>query len=54
MKFPLMTAKQVAERLNVSPRHVHRLPLGRVKITQRCIRFFPDEVEALVKQRNGC
>lgn len=48
----LLTAEEVAERLEVSPRYVLRLAregrLPRVKLSHKCVRFRPDDVRAYV------
>lgn len=48
----LLTAEEVAERLEVTPRYVLRLAregrLPRVKLSHKCVRFRPDDVRAYV------
>lgn len=48
----LLTAEEVAERLEVTPRYVLQLAregrLPRVKLSHKCVRFRPDDVRAYV------
>jgi predicted DNA-binding transcriptional regulator AlpA len=47
----LLTAKEVARRLAVSPRRVHQLALPKVRLGARLVRYRPEDVTALVVAR---
>lgn len=50
---PLLTAEQVAEILKVPRDRVYQLPIPRVKISQRCVRWRPKRVREWIRQREA-
>ncbi len=48
---PLLTARQVAELLQVPVKRVYELPIARVRISRRCVRWRPRDVQEFVKRR---
>ena len=48
----LLTAKDIAKRLAVSTRHVHRLGLNPIRLGPRCIRYREADLEALLNARS--
>lgn len=47
----LLKAFQVAEMLSITERHVRNLPLPRVALGSRCVRYRRADVEALVQSK---
>ena len=47
---PLLTGKQVAQMLAISPRQVHRIGLPRVVISPRVIRYRMEDVNGLIEE----
>lgn len=54
---PLLTYSEVAERLNVSTRHVRTFVAeGRLRpihLSSRCVRFDPDDLDAFLRRRKA-
>lgn len=48
---PLLTARDVAERLQVPRDRVYELPIPRVRIGPRTVRWRPEAVEAWIVER---
>jgi excisionase family DNA binding protein len=46
----LLTAKQVARMLGISPRQVLRLPIPQVRLGHRTIRYRKEDVDAFIEQ----
>jgi excisionase family DNA binding protein len=49
----LLTAKEVAKRLQVSLRRVHQLELPKIRLGARTVRFRARDVTALIESRSG-
>lgn len=48
---PLLKAKDVAELLNMNPKSVYELPIKRVQLGPRRIRWRPADVRAFIERR---
>ncbi|WP_425153921.1 hypothetical protein [Candidatus Palauibacter sp.] len=48
---PLLTTRQVADRLAIPPKRVCELPLTRIRVFNRTFRYRPADLEAFIKQR---
>ena len=48
---PLMTYKEVAALLNCAPKDVYNLPIPRVHLTTKRIRWRPADVRAFIEKR---
>ena len=48
---PLLRATEVAARLGVDRRRVYELPIPRIALSPKCIRFHPDDVKAFIESR---
>ncbi len=49
---PLLTAAEVAEWLQVHPKRIYELPIRRVRLSSKRIRFRPDDVRAFLERRS--
>lgn len=47
----LLKAHEVAALLNVDRRRVYELPLTRIAVTAKCIRWDPDDVRDFIERR---
>lgn len=48
---PLLTAGEVAEKLQIPRDRVYQLELPRVRISERCVRWRPKTVQEFIEQR---
>jgi hypothetical protein len=48
---PLWTAARVAAELSVPQKRVYELPIPRVRISRRCVRWRPEDVWTFIERR---
>jgi predicted DNA-binding transcriptional regulator AlpA len=47
----LLRATEVAARLGIDRRRVYELPIPRINLSPKCIRFDPDDVRDFIERR---